>query len=164
MDDLELNELKQGETYKYLGVDEDISFKGDINKERVRSEYVSRVRKIWKSELHGKNKVIAHNSFAVPIIISTIGILNWTKAEIEAMDIKTRKILASNGSFHKNSTVDRLYAPRDEGGRGISSILDIYVARLISVCEHIRERCDEHKYLKEARTHENEKLFRVKKT
>ena len=26
MDKLELNELKQGETYKYLGVDEDISF------------------------------------------------------------------------------------------------------------------------------------------
>ena len=77
------------------------------------------------------------------------------------MDIKTRKILTSNGSFHKNSNVDvdRLYAPRDEGGRGISSILDIYVARLISVCEHIRERCDEHKYLKEVRTHESEKLF-----
>ena len=54
MDEHELNELKQGETYKYLGVDEDISFKGDINKERVRSEYFSRVRKIWKSELYGK--------------------------------------------------------------------------------------------------------------
>ena len=47
------------------------------------------------------------------------------------------------------------------GGRGISRILDIYVARLISVCEHIRERCDEHKYLKEVRTHESEKLFRA---
>ena len=89
--EMELNELKQGERYKYLGVDEDISFKGDINKERVRSEYLSRVRKILKSELYGKNKVIGHNSFAVPIIISTIGILNWTKAEIEEMDIKTRK-------------------------------------------------------------------------
>ena len=78
------------------------------------------------------------------------------------MDIKTRKILTSNGPFHKNSNVDRLYAPREEGGsRGISSILYIYVARLISVCEHIRERCDEHKYLKEVRTHESEKLFRA---
>ena len=140
MDEIELNELKQGETYKYFGVDEDILFKGDINKERMRSEYLSRVKQIWKSELYGKNKVIGHNSFAVPIIISTIGILNWTKAEIEEMDIKTRKILTSNGSFHKNSNVDRLYVPRDEGGRCINSILDIYVARLISVCEHIRER------------------------
>ena len=95
------------------------------------------------------------------VIIPTIGILNGTKAEIEEMDIKTRKILTCNGSFHKNSNVDRLYAPRDERGRGIRNILDIYVVRLISVWEHIRERCDEHKYLKEVRIHESEKLFRA---
>ena len=50
---LELNELEIGESYKYLGQDEDISYKGDLNKERVTKEYFRRIRKIWKSELYG---------------------------------------------------------------------------------------------------------------
>ena len=31
---LQLSELKEGESYKYLGMDEDIAIKGEINKER----------------------------------------------------------------------------------------------------------------------------------
>ena len=48
---LELSELKEGESYKYLGMDEDIAIIGEINKDKVRSEYFRRVRKIWGSEL-----------------------------------------------------------------------------------------------------------------
>ena len=55
MNGLELNELEFGESYKYLGQDEDISYKGELNKERVVKEYYRRVRKIWKSELYSKN-------------------------------------------------------------------------------------------------------------
>ena len=51
MNGLELNELEVGESYKYLGQDEDISYKGELNKEKVMKEYYRRVRKIWKSEL-----------------------------------------------------------------------------------------------------------------
>ena len=39
MNGLELQELEIDESYKYLGQDEDISFKGDLNKERVVKEY-----------------------------------------------------------------------------------------------------------------------------
>ena len=34
-----LNELEFSESYKYLGQDEDISYKGELNKERVVKEY-----------------------------------------------------------------------------------------------------------------------------
>ena len=112
MNGLELNELEFGESYKYLGQDEDISYKGELNKERVVKEYYRRVRKIWKSELYSKNKILAHNTFAVPVLVPTFGVLDWTKKEIEGIDIKTRKTLTQGGNFHRNSSVDRLYSPR----------------------------------------------------
>ena len=57
--------IEEGGTYKYLGQDENINFDGPINKERVTKEYFTRVRKLWTSELSAYNKVITHNSFAL---------------------------------------------------------------------------------------------------
>ena len=84
-----MNELKGHDTYKYLGLDEDIAYKGELNKERVMKEYFNRVNKIWKSELYSKNKIIAQNIFANTVFTLTFGILNWTKEEILQIDIKT---------------------------------------------------------------------------
>ena len=99
MNGLELRELEMNESYKYLGQDEDISFKGELNKERVMKEYYRRVRKIWSSELYSRNKVTAHNTFAVPVLVPTFGILDWTKKEIEDVDVKTRKMLTQGGEL-----------------------------------------------------------------
>ena len=38
------------------------------------------------------------------------------------MDVKARKILSCNGSFHVNSDINRLYTKRDKGRRGLNSI------------------------------------------
>ena len=46
------------------------------------------------------------------------GIINWTKGELEKLDITTRKLRTGYGMFHPCSNVDRLYLPRENGGRG----------------------------------------------
>ena len=87
------HELEDGEQYKYLGQDECVGYDNTLNKDRVLKEYFRRIRKIWNSELYANNKVIAHNTFAIPVITPTFGILNWTKDELSGIDVKTRKIL-----------------------------------------------------------------------
>ena len=72
----DIEELDSGETYTYLGQDEDIGFKGELNKQRVTKEYLRRVRQIWNSELYSRNKVLAHNIFAIDVLTPTFGILN----------------------------------------------------------------------------------------
>ena len=114
----DIEELDSGETYTYLGQDEDIGFKGELNKQRVTKEYLRRVRQIWNSELYSRNKVLAHNIFAIPVLTPTFGILEWTKQDLDDLDIKTRKILTACASFHINSDIDRLYCYRKYGGRG----------------------------------------------
>ena len=112
---LTIKPIEQGDNYKYFGIDENISYNGPMNKERVTKEYINRIRKIWNSQLSGFNKVVVHNTFAVPTLTSTVGILDWTCKEIDQTDIKTRKTLVMSGSFHPNSDNDRLYLHRKDG-------------------------------------------------
>ena len=92
-------------------------------------------------------KVIAHNTFAIPVFTPTFSIIKWTKGELEHMDVKTRKILSCNGSFYVNSDIDRLYAKRDKGGRGLNSIADVYIARIIAISRHLIGKSPTYKYL-----------------
>ena len=77
--------------------------------------------------------------FAIPVIIPTFGITNWTKEELSNTDIKTQKLLTSTGSFHINSDVDRLYSYRNKGGRGVNSLVNIYISRLVFINSHLIE-------------------------
>ena len=43
---LEITPLRSGDYYKYLCIDESISYDGPINKERISKEFLSRVKKI----------------------------------------------------------------------------------------------------------------------
>ena len=43
----------------------DFGIKGKLNKDKVNRKYLRRTRKILKSELNARNKVTAHNCFAV---------------------------------------------------------------------------------------------------
>ena len=160
---LNIQEIKEGDNYKYLGIDESVRIDGPLNKDRIRKEYKSRVRKIWKSELNGYNKVIAHNAFAVALVIPTIGILKWTKKEISDLDVITRKILTMTGSFHKAGDTDRLYAHRSKGGRGLRSIEDLYEIRMVGLMEHLEQAAVEHSLLKLVEEHERETIRRLGK-
>ena len=153
---LNIQKIKEGDNYKYLGIDESVRIDGPLNKDRIRKEYKSRVRKIWKSELNGYKKVIAHNVFAIALVIPTIGILKWTKKEISDLDVITRKIITMTGSFHRAGDTDRLYAHRSKGGRGLRSIEDLYDIRMVGLMENLEQVAEEHSLPKLVEEHERE--------
>ena len=117
---LTFNPTKEGDLYKDLWLDENLGYVGPLNKKRVTNEYFKRVKWIWKSELSAYNKHVAHNAFAVPVLILAFGLLNWTINEMEQIDIKTRKICCMMGNFHQNSDIDHLYLKRKNVGKGLN--------------------------------------------
>ena len=133
MNDIVIQPIEEGDTYKSLGQEENINFDGPIKKESVTKEYFTRVRKIWTSELSAYNKVIDHNSFALPILVPTFGILDWSIQDIKDLDIKTRKQLTMSGNFHPNSDIDLLYIQRNQDGRGLQQIQGVFESRIISI-------------------------------
>ena len=94
------------------------------SKERLKKEYIRRVKKCLKSKLNGGNMVKAINTWAVSLMRYSAGIVEWTKADLDVTDRKTRKLMTMYGMLHPRSNVIRLYLPRSEGGRGLLSVSD----------------------------------------
>ena len=122
-------------------------------------EYKRRVRKIWSSELYGNNKATAHNTLAAPVITPTTGILQWTKKEICDIDIATCKILSYTGNLHKRADINRLYVLRKQGGRGLTSVEDIYISRHIILEEDLNEQKSISPFLEKVVEHEQDKII-----
>ena len=81
--------------YKYLGILEADGVKHEEMKDQIKKEYIRRVRNILKSKLNGGNIISAINSRAVSIVRYGAGIINWTKMELEELDLKTRKLMTN---------------------------------------------------------------------
>ena len=62
--------------------------------------------------------------------------------------------------FHVSSDIDRPYTKRDKGGRGLNSIADVYIARIISISRHLIQKSPANEYLNLILNHEQPTLVR----
>lgn len=126
------------EAYKYLGVLEANKIKMEEMKQKVQKDYYGRIRKVLESSLNGGNSVMAMNTWAVAAVRYTAGILDWTVNELKGMDRKTRKLMTMNRALHPKADVDRLYLPREEGGRGMMSIEEVVRSEECSLSDYLK--------------------------
>ena len=83
--------------------------------------------------------MLAHNTFALPTVTSTVGILEWSIKKINDTNIKTRKILTMTGSLHPNNDVNKLYINRKEGRRGLKSVQILFESRVAALRQHFTQ-------------------------
>ena len=93
-------------------------------KEKIRKEYLRRVRLILRTELNGKNKIEAVNSLAVPVVQYSFGIIDWKISELKKIDTKTRKLLNMHKMLHPKADVHPKKRWRQGSDRGRDSIQD----------------------------------------
>ena len=161
VDGVTIQEGRDGENYTYVGVDESVRIDRPLNKGKIRHEYKSRVKKIWKSEFNDYSKVMAHNAFAAALVTPIKGILMWRKEGIREEDVTTRKIRTMTGSSHRAGDVDRLYADRNKGGRGFRITEDLYEIRIVGLMSHLERAEEQHSLLKLVKEHEKDTTIRL---
>ncbi|XP_044745048.1 uncharacterized protein LOC123306912 [Coccinella septempunctata] len=132
----EIISLSTEERYKYLGIQETFEIKQRENKEQARTELIRRTRLVLRSQLSAKNKIMAINIWAIPAFTYTAGILSWPKTDLQQMDRKIRTTMTQFGLLHPNSAIERLYLPRREGGRGLSSIENTCWKEQVNINNH----------------------------
>ena len=142
--------------YKYLGILEADNIKHQEMKITIRKEYFSRVKAILKSKLNGGNTVKAINTWAVPVVRYSGGIVDWTKEDLEIMDRKTRKLMTINKALHPRACVARLYIPRNQGGRGMQSVEDCINMEKRTLGQYLKQNEDDW-----LRTAWNEKVITI---
>ena len=86
-------------------------------KEKFSREYLRWLRLILRSELNGRNKIMAVNTWAVSVMRYGAGILKWNTDELKSLDRRTRKFMTMHGALHPKSDIDRVYLSKEMGGR-----------------------------------------------
>ena len=115
----DIKELDTRKAYKYLGIEKNFDIQHKNEKEKLKKEYLRRLRLVLVTELSAKNKIQAIGSLAVPVLRYSFRIVNWHQEELQKLDRKTRKLLTTHGQHHPKANADRLYVPRKQGGRGL---------------------------------------------
>ena len=82
--------------YKYLRILENNKIKESKMKENFRREYPRKTKLIMKSRLNGRNKIIVINTWSVSLMRYGVGIVKWTKSELDETDRKTREVMTVN--------------------------------------------------------------------
>jgi hypothetical protein len=77
--------------YRYLGIEENHNIEHKKEKERLKKEYVRRLRLIMNTELRAKNKMQAGGSLVVPVLRYSFVIINWHREELRKLDWKQGK-------------------------------------------------------------------------
>ena len=108
--------LKDGDGYKYLGVIQADRMKHHEMKEKIKTEYCRQVRKILETKLNGGSIIIGINTWAVSLLRYSAAFLDWTGAELEQVDRRTRKLMTMHQALNPKSDLVRIYLPRKEGG------------------------------------------------
>ena len=116
VDGQQMRRIEESGSY-YLGVIQDSEIKTQVMKNKIRTEYLRRVKKLAKSELHARNVFIRINQLVLGVVRNGAGIVDSTRGDLELLDRKTKKILTCNNLFHRCDNVVRLYLKRCKGKR-----------------------------------------------
>ncbi|CAH1973269.1 unnamed protein product [Acanthoscelides obtectus] len=92
----------------------------------LKQEYEARLKKIVKTGLNAINIARAVNSFAIPILTYSFGLVKWSDTELQQLDRKTRTTITKNILNHPKSAGQRVNLPRHLGGRGFINIRQMH--------------------------------------
>lgn len=121
----DFEQMSPEETYKYLGIQQNNRIDHTQLKKEFRAKYKQRLSKLLHTKLNARNMIIAINTYAVPSLTYSFGILKYSDTDLAELDRMTRTMLTKFRMHHPKSAVERLYIPRTQGGRGLSSIQKI---------------------------------------
>ena len=123
MDALDPNKYKIS---KFLGCE--LADKIDVKRvmERVKKEIRRRLDHLTGLNLNDKNLMKAINCRVIPVAGYVMNVCNLGKGDLDELDMIVKSVLRREGFHGRQSSDERLYLKRNEGGRGLKSFKEVY--------------------------------------
>ena len=136
-DEAVIKESEREGTYNNLGVNEGDGIQHFTMKDKIRKECLRRVRLLIKTGLNSQNKITPINSLPVPVVTYSLNVVNWNLSELRKLVTKIRKQFTCHRLHPPKSDIDRLYVPRNKGGRGMIQLELSYKTTPIVLAEYL---------------------------
>ncbi|CAH2020491.1 unnamed protein product [Acanthoscelides obtectus] len=92
-------------------------------KEALKQRLTSRVKSILKTHLSAIHKVRAINTYAIPTITYSFGIIKWTDSYLEQLNRNIRVLFTNHRARHPKSSIERFYLPDPKGDEALLRML-----------------------------------------
>lgn len=135
-----LKNMEPTETYKYLGFDQNTSINHTHIKQQLKRKYKQRLTLILKSQLNSKNTFKAINTYAIPVLTYSFGIIKWSNTDLEELNRLNRTKLTQYRKLHPNSCTERITISRKEGGRGLIDIQALHNTQIENLRKYFQNK------------------------
>jgi hypothetical protein len=109
-------------SYKYLGMQQSRGIEHKHIKNTLKKTFIKRVDALLKTQLNGKNIINAINTYAIPLLIYSFGVIKWAQMDLTNIQTKINMLLTKHHMHHPKSATERLTLSRKEGGRGLTTL------------------------------------------
>jgi hypothetical protein len=116
----------ENEMYKFLGVEQADGIQTKEVFVRVKEEVTKRVKMLANSKLNDINLMRAINAKDIPVAAYPMNVCKFNKGELRELDQVVKRELRAKNMLARQSSDERLYMKRDQGGRGLKSMRDVY--------------------------------------
>jgi hypothetical protein len=116
----------KSEFYTFLGVEEANGQIDKAVKQRVLTKCFAVASKLMGMQLYERNLIRAINTKVMAMARYCMTICHFGRKELKDQDVRMRKLLLENRIRTENESVERLYLPRELGGRGLLSFELVY--------------------------------------
>ena len=110
--DEQMHIMGPNDVYKYLGYEQNRRTEHTKIKQNLRETIQKRVRKISETKLNSRNLTKAINTFVVPLLTYSFGVMKWTATEVDDIKRQIRKILVDTRKLHPKSAIERQYSKK----------------------------------------------------
>jgi hypothetical protein len=118
--------MTEGDIYRYLGHMQTKQIKHAQMKQQLGDEYLQRTKSILKTKLNGKNTIKTINTYAIPVLTFSFGIVKWTPTDLDNLQVRTRALLTRHRIQRPRAAKERLTLPWHIGGRGMADITRLH--------------------------------------
>ena len=112
-------------------------------RERLRREYLRRVKVVFRTELYGRNKILAINGFALPVLTYGFGVIHWGGARTCSSSIdglESSSLCTVSNILLQTLTDSTLLAVI--GGRGLQQIESTYQSCIVRLSCYLADSSD----------------------
>ncbi|KAL1446040.1 hypothetical protein WDU94_012394 [Cyamophila willieti] len=142
----DIEPMKEEDMYKYLGVLQKKNTDHATMKKKVREKYLQRVNLILKSKLNSKNLINGINTYAIPLLTYSFGIIKWTLTELKDIQTKTNVTMTRHRIHHPKSAVERMTLKRKDGGRGLIDIVNLHNKSVLQLRQYFHQKQGQSEY------------------
>jgi hypothetical protein len=99
-----------------------------------------RLRIICKSYLNTANKIKAINTYAIPILTYSFGIISWSNTDLDSLERLVQKALTNHRNLHPKSAVERITIQQHLGRLGIINIKQLHNNQIEKLRDYFKSK------------------------